>query len=309
MKAARAVALLAALLLAAPSFAQLPQRLFFDDFSYADAAALAVGGWTVRTQPGHPGVPGARWSENALRLVDDASKPGNRVLQLVARTDGTPQGTEQAQLCHARKYLYGTYAARIRFSDKPASGADGDPVIQTFYAVSPLRFDFDPEFSEVDWEYLANGGWGSEATRLYAIAWQTVRIEPWLAYNQAQQVPGSLNGWHTLVIQVIKAQDGQQGQSRWFVDGHPVARHGGRNHPAVPMSINFNLWFSPTGLLAPSALPRVWVQEIDWVLHAADEVLAPQQVAAAVQTLRAARKARLDTVPAVAPPLPSHCDF
>lgn len=295
--------LLVAALLGGPASAQLPRSLFFDDFSYVDVAGLAAAGWTVRTQAGHPGVDGARWSEAALRLVDDVRTPGNRVLQLVARTDGTPQGTEQAQLCHARKYLQGTYAARLRFSDQPASGTDGDPVIQTFYAVSPLRHDFDPEFSELDWEYLANGGWGSEATRLYAIAWQTVRIEPWQAYNQAAQLPGSQAGWHTLVIQVA------DGQSRWFVDGRPVARHGGRNHPVVPMAISFSLWFSPTGLLPPSAQPRVWVQEVDWVLHAAGEVLAPERVNASVRALRAARQARVDSLPPATPPLPSRCDF
>ena len=294
---------LAAALLGPPAFAQLPQTLFFDDFSYADAAGLATGGWTRRTQPGHPGVEGARWNDAALRLADDPTTPGNRVLQLVARTDGTAQGTEQAQLCHARKYLHGTYAARLRFSDRPASGADGDPVIQTFYAVSPLRHDFDPEFSELDWEYLPNGGWGSQATRLYAIAWQTVRIEPWQAHNQDQQVQGSQAGWHTLVIQVA------DGQSRWYVDGRPVARHGGRNHPVVPMAISFSLWFSPTGLLAPSAQARVWVQEVDWVLHAANQVLAPEQVQAEVRRLKQRGTARVDTVPAAEPPLASRCDF
>lgn len=294
------VALLAC---AGPAWSAPPAQLFFDDFSYADTAALAAGGWTVRSAAGHPGVPGARWSATAVRIVDDPARPGNRLLQLAAHTDGTPQGTEQAQLCHARKYLAGTYAARVRFADQPVQGADGDPVIQTFYAVSPLKHDFDPEFSEIDWEYLANGGWGSEKTRLYAIAWQTVRLEPWQAYNSAHELMGSLQGWHTLVMQLA------QGRSRWFVDGRPVAEHGGRNHPVVPMSINFNLWFSPGGLLPASAAPRRWVQEVDWVMHAAGEVLAPAAVDAVVKSLRSAGRLRHDSVPAAQPPLPSRCDF
>ena len=246
--------LLGAVLLAASSAARAwPALLFFDDFSHADLPALRAAGWQLRDAPGHPGVPGASWSPEAIQLIadPDPAHPGNRLLRLQARTNGTPDGTVQAQLCHQRKVLAGTYAARIRFSDEPLSGADGDPVIQTFYAVAPLRFDFDPEFSEIDWEYLPKGGWGSPATRLYSIAWQTARIEPWQAHNAARETPGSQAGWHPLLMQL------GEDRSRWFVDGREVAVHGGRNHPVVPMAISFNLWFSPTGLLPRSATPRV----------------------------------------------------
>ena len=284
-----------------PDFAS--SKLFFDDFSHADVTALQVGGWKLRQAPGHPGVPGATWSAGAITLSDDPQRPGNRLLNLRAQTDGTPAGTVQAQLCHARKYLRGTYAARVRFHDKPLSGADGDPVIQTFYAVSPLRFDFDPEFSEIDWEYLPNGGWGSAQTRLYAIAWQTVRVEPWQAHNQARERPGSLDGWHTLVVQV--AAD----HSRWWVDGVELAKHGGRNHPVVPMAISFNHWFSPGGLLPAGPTPRVWLQQVDWVMHVADELLPPAAVDGWVQRLRARGQTQVDRVAAAQPALASTCDF
>lgn len=289
--------------LLACGLASARDQLLFDDFSYAGADALSQGGWTRRAHAGHPGVPGARWDPAGIELVADPDRPGNRLLRLTARTDGTPQGTAQAQLCHARKYLRGTYAARIRFRDAPLSGIDGDPVIQTFYAVAPLAHDFDPNFSEVDWEYLPNGGWGAEPTRLYAISWQTVRIEPWLAVNAEQQVIGSHDGWHTLVMQV-----GEQSVSM-FVDGRQVARHAGRNVPVVPMSINFNLWFSPGGLLAPSAQPRVWQQDVDWVMHVRGRDLSPAQVDAQVKRLRARGVAREDSVPPNDPPLAGDCSF
>lgn len=276
---------------------------FFDDFSQPDAAALARDGWVLRSASGHPGVPGARWSPEAISLADDPARPGNRLLRLTARTDGTPAGTVQAQLCHARKYLEGTYAARVRFSDAPIAGVDGDPVVQTFYAVSPLRHDFDPEFSEIDWEYLPNGGWGSERTRLYGITWQTVRIEPWLAYNQAHEEFGAQGGWHVLVMQVAG------GKTRHYLDGRLLAEHGGRNYPVVPMSINFNLWFSPSGLLPPGGPPRVYEQDVDWVFHARSQVLSPQQVDAAVQALRRRGVTHEDSVQAAEPPLASSCDF
>jgi hypothetical protein len=280
----------------------LAAGVFFDDFSYADGEALARGGWSVRTAPGHPGIPGAAWARDGVQLVDDDTRRGNRLLQLEAHTDGTPAGSAQAQLCHARKYLRGTYAARVRFSDAPVQGSDGDPVVQTFYAVSPLRHDFDPTFSEIDWEYLPNGGWGDERTRLYGIAWQTAQLDPWQAHNQAQQVFGSHAGWHQLVVQV--ADD----HTRWFLDGRPVARHGGRNQPVVEMSIRFNLWFSPGALLPPSAQPRRYRQQVDWVYHAQQRLLSPAQVAADVQRLRSAGRAQVDSVPA-RPDLSGGCDF
>ncbi len=290
--------------------ASMAQGLFFDDFSYADTTAMRQSGWLLRDTSGHPGVTGAAWRPDAMELVDDDAHPGRRLLRLTARTDGTPAGTVQAQVCQQRKFLAGTYAARIRFSDLPASGADGDPVIQTFYAVTPLRFDFDPEFSEIDWEYLPNGGWGSAATRLYAIAWQTVKIEPWQPYNEATEAVRSLEGWHTLVVQVrARAADGSGGDSRWFVDGQQVALHGGRNHPITPMAISFNLWFSPTGLLPPSAEPRVWVQDVAWVLHAAGRKLSSAQAESEAERLSSVGKHHLDSVPAVSPPLPTSCNF
>jgi hypothetical protein len=42
-----------------------------------------------------------------------------------------------------------------------------------------------------------------------------------------------------------------------FLDGELRAEHGGRNYPVVPMAINFNLWFSPGGLLPGVSVRRV----------------------------------------------------
>jgi hypothetical protein len=278
-------------------------EVFFDDFSQPDAAALAAQGWAVRVKRGHPGIEGAAWAPDAIALVDDPQRPGNRLLRLSARTDGTPAGTSHAQLCHARKYLEGTYAARVRFSDSPAQGPDGDVIVQTFYAVSPLRFDFDPEYSELDWEYLPNGGWGDTRTRLYGVSWQTVSLNPWKAYNQPLQHFRALDGWHVLVMQA------GGGKTRWYLDGALLDEHGGRNTPAVPMSINFNLWFSPGGLLPGVNTLRVYEQDVDWVYHARNRQLSPGQVESAVKTLRQRGIAHTDSVPPGDAVLASTCDF
>ena len=297
------LALLLIGLSAGGAHAATPQELFFDDFSHTSLQELAAHGWTQRTAKGHPGIVGAQWGPQTIALVPDPHMPGNQFLRLRATTDGTPEGTFQSQICHTRKYFEGTFAARIRFSDEPVSGADGDVVVQSFYLVSPLKFDFDPEFSEVDWEYLPNGGWDDPTTRLYGITWQTVRIEPWQAFNQAHQEKRSLAGWHTLMMQI------KDGHTHHILDGVPLAVHGGRNYPVVPMSLNFNLWFSPGGLLPVSKVPRVYEQDVDWVLHVKDQLLTPAQVDALVQSLRHDGGPAIDKVPTAIPPLVNSCDF
>lgn len=279
------------------------EQVFFDDFSHTDTGSLTQHGWSLRSKAGHPGIEGAQWGPGTVQLVADPEQPGNRLLRLQARTDGSAAGTYQAQLCHARKYLEGTYAVRLRFSDTPTQGPDGDVVIQSFYLVSPLRFDFDPQFSEIDWEYLPNGGWGDTRTRLYGIAWQTVQLNPWNAYNSAHQEFRSMSGWHTLMMQVMG------GKTRLFIDGQQVAEHGGRNYPVVPMSLNFNLWFAPGGQLTGTQAQRIYQQDVDWVFHAKDKLLSPAQVDQAVGALRAAHTSVIDTVPAASPALPSPCDI
>jgi len=296
-------ALIVAALCVPLAAAAVEPGVFFDDFDQPDLAALSRTGWIVRDKPGHPGIEGAAWGSEGVTLVDDPQQRGNRLLRLAARTDGTPQGTRQAQVCQARKFLEGTYAARVHFNDAPAEGPDGDVVVQTFYAVSPLRFDFDPEYSELDWEYLPNGGWGDARTRLYGVSWQTVRLQPWAAYNQPLQAFRSVDGWHVLVMQATG------GKTRWYLDGEPLAEHGGRNYPVVPMAINFNLWFSPGGLLPGNQAVRSYRQDIDWVFHAKDRQLSPSEVEAMVVRLRHKGVAQLDEVPAAQPPLPSSCDF
>lgn len=281
----------------------LAAALFFDDFSQPDARALAASGWTLREQAGHPGIPGARWSAEGIDLVADPSRPGNRLLRLHAVTDGTPAGSSQSQLCRAQQQQFGTTSARLRFSDQPVSGADGDAVVQAFFQVSPLRFDYDPLFSELDWEYLPNGGWGAPDTRLYGIAWQTVRLDPWESHNLSAEVRRPFGArWVQLTVQSTP-----QG-SRWFVDGRQVAWHAGRTVPRQAMSLAFSHWFSPSGLLPASPdAPRHYRFEVDWVLHLPARSLSPRAMRQRVGALRRAGVAWQDSLPAAAQP--ARCDF
>lgn len=258
---------------------------FFDDFKQANLTELRADGWVLREGGGHPGLPGSRFAADQLAL--DAG-----LLRLTLATDGTPAGTVQPQLCQARKFLIGTTSARIRLRDT----AVPDPIVQAFYLAGPLRFDFDPEFSETDFEYLPHGGWGAPETRLYGVSWQTVRLDPWQSHNNAAQAVGSHDGWQVLTVQV------EPQRVRHFVNGRLLLTSTGRNVPVVPMAISFSHWLAAGAVAGPA---RSHAFEVDWVLHESGPARSPAEMQARVARLQAQGVARRDTVPDLG--LPSDC--
>ncbi len=276
--------------------------ILFDDFSYSTRDEMTSNGWILRAEAGWPGVPGAAFRAENVTFVDDAQAAANRLLRMTSSTDGTSANTFQTQICHQRKYLEGTYAARVYFNNRPASGPDGDQVVETFYAITPYEGPLRPDYSEMDFEYLPNGGWGLSPLTFAFTTWETVRIEPWQADNASDPVSADMDGWQTLVLQVM------DGKVRYFINGSPVAEHGGNYYPDARMSINFNLWFIDGGLLDNNET-RSYQEDIDWVFHAAGEILSPRAVEQKIQSLRDAGIKFLDTVPVGTPALPSLCDL
>ena len=284
----------------------------FDDFSYASSsdAALTSHGWVPRSYAGGPGVPGATWSPANITFP---TADGQKVMQLTSYTDGTGAGTGHAELYSSQKrYLEGTYASRVKFSDAPTSGTDGDHVNQTFFTISPLAYDLDPTYSELDIsEYLPNGGWGETGPINYQTTWYTYRNEPWFADNVHSEQRSSLNGWHDLVAQVAG------GHVRYFIDGVQVGDHSGKFYPRQTMTINWNQWFIDTA--THSGGRATYVQQVDYLLHAKNAVLSPAQVTSQVGSYRSGGQAFNDTIaecggttppsdPPSDPPPATNCD-
>ena len=273
----------------------------FDDFSYMTKAGLKKNGWIIRTEPGWPGIPGAIWSEDAVSLLKHPTEPKNRIIRMTSSTDGTT--TTQTQICHGRKYLEGTYGARVRFTDKPIYGPGGDQLVQSFYTISPLKAPMDPDYSELDFEYLPNGGWGIDGPTLYATTWETFSPEPnWKKDNVFQTTNGSQAGWHTLVTQVLDQK------VRYFVDGKLFAEHGGNYYPEDVMSINFNLWFIRDGMIKSNER-RAYEEDIDWVFFEGGVALTPEQVETKVANFRRRSQSFRNIVPDNVPSLKSPCNF
>ncbi|MBG0830245.1 hydrolase [Planomonospora sp. ID67723] len=265
------------------------QGTLFDDFAYTGSSdpRLAQRGWTVRSASGGPGVPGATWSPSAVTFP---SVDGRQVLQLDSSTDGSGAGTVHTELStSARKFFEGTYAARVKFADAPLSGPDGEHVVQTFFTITPLRQNMDPDYGELDFEYLPNGGWGEPGNILYATSWETYQADPWQAVNTHTEERASFVGWHDLVIQV------SGGRIRYYVDGRLFADHGDVHYPETPMWIMFNQWFID---LQGGSAPRTYRQQVDWVYHSRNEVVPPADVLSRVAAFRAASTTFTDTVPA-----------
>ncbi|MBB5079124.1 cellulose binding domain-containing protein [Nonomuraea endophytica] len=261
-----------------------PAGVLFDDFAYtnADDPLIAARNWTVRTNPGGPGVPGATWPKGNVTFP---TADGAKVMQLKATNDGV--NITQSEMLHQRKFFEGTYAARVKFSDAPTTGADGDETVQTFFTITPLDAPMDPNYGELDFEYLPNGGWGLTGPLMYMTSWETYQPDPWLADNTSTFVNSSHAGWHDLVVQV------SGGTLRYYVDGRLAAEHGGKYYPETPMSINFNHWFITAG---QTGTARTWIQQVDWVYHSKNEVVSPAEVSSRVAGYRAGNVTWQDTI-------------
>ncbi|CAL9357082.1 cellulose binding domain-containing protein [Streptomyces pilosus] len=266
-------------------------QTLFDDFDYASHTDpdLSAHGWSVRSNAGGPGVPGATWDPSQVTF---ASSGGTSVMNLRTSTAGTGASTTHTEvLTRGTKFRNGTYAARVRFSDAPVYGPDGDRVVQTFFTINDLKAPMADDYAEYDFEYLPNGGWGEPSNILYTTSWETYNPDPWQAVNQHSESRQSFAGWHDLVVTI------DDSAITYYVDGRHFGTHDAAYLPERPMSINFNQWLIDLDGLT-STTPRAYDQQVDYVLHVKDQVLTPAQVASKIEALRGAGTSFVDEVPA-----------
>ena len=266
-------------------FAQKGVKEMFDDFNYEgnQDPKLLDFGWTVRKGNGGPGAPGCSWSEEYVSFAKEPD--GNGFMILKASTKGAGNSSIQSEIHHKREYLEGTYAARIFFNDAPLEGdsLDGDQVNQTFFAISPLAYPLDTNYSELDFvEYLPNGGWGTAGNTLWMTSWETYQPQPWVQVSKSDKVQKSHQYWHTIAC--VAANN----TLKYYVDGELMATHTGKYYPEQKMSINFNQWFIAEGFI-PSDKERTYIQLVDWVYFSEKSDLAAKDIPNKIEKLRASK--------------------
>ena len=176
--------------------------VFFDDFTYDNAQQMKKNGWILRTEAGWPGVPGATWSEDGC-FATERSEARVRAHDFQRRMELRRIRPKRRSAINANTWKALMPLAFVS-PTQPLSGPGGDQIVQSFYTISPLKAPMDPDYSELDYEYLPNGGWGIDGPTLYATTWETFIPEPnWKKDNVFKTTNGSQAGWHTLVTQVM----------------------------------------------------------------------------------------------------------
>jgi Cellulose binding domain len=259
----------------------VPDGVLFDDFHYTDGAdpALAANGWTARSDGGGPGIDGT-WSTDAVSFPTDAKAQGGQVLQLSTGSDGTPAGTRQAELVGTgNTFRTGTLAARVFFTDSPVSGRTGDHVIESFSTISPSPTS--QQYSELDYEYQPNGGWGAPGPKLDTTSWRSA-----VAGDRATRAShGSLAGWHTVMLTAV------DGTATYSIDGRTVFRSSGTAYPREDMRIHFSTWL----IDLPFAGQRSWNMRVNWIYAQSGQALSVSAVTNAVDGLYASGTHYLNT--------------
>ncbi|MEU9128037.1 cellulose binding domain-containing protein [Kitasatospora sp. NPDC048540] len=258
-----------------------PAGIAFDNFHYSGATdpALVKHGWRIRTSKGGPGVADT-WSAAGVSFPAEPTAQGGQTLQLRASTDGTKQGTTQAQVDNAdTDFLTGTYAARIFFSDQPSSGQPGDHINQSFYTISSN----DSLYSELDNEYMPNGGWGSPGPVLDTTSWYSAKNGD----RVTRRHNASLQGWHTIVITAVK------GVATYSLDGKELFSSNGKYFPRQTMGVNFNTWFVDL----PFKGQRSWDMKINWFYYNANQAMSQADVEKTVADYYSSGTNYINTVP------------
>lgn len=262
--------------------------VLFDDFNYTSLSdpGVALHGWAARSGTGGPGVSGARWSPGDISFPN---VDGQKSLQLQLTTSGTAKGTTESEFYQTGfSVREGTYLARIKFSDTPVSGPDGDLINQTFFAISNPSVSCDPKYSETDFsEYLPNGVSPGGKPLNTETTWHAAPGCKLASVESDHNV--SLNGWHTIMATV------SDGHVRYYVDGKLVAEALKPYYPIEHMRVDFNTWLMNVKGHAGSGT-SVWHEDVDYVYYAQNRVLTQKQILHQVRFFRQHHVHFLDTV-------------
>ena len=169
-------------------------QVLFDDFTYSG--------------PGRPADQPARLDRahqrrrpgRARRLLAGLATSRSRPSTARSRCSCRPPPTARAAAPARRSSCTSGSSSRARTPrgssspTRPVTGTDGDHLVETFFTITPLNAPMDPNYGEIDFEYLPNGGWGEPSNIFYETTWETYRPDPWEAVNTHTEQRQSLRG-------------------------------------------------------------------------------------------------------------------
>jgi hypothetical protein len=160
-------------------------------------------------------------------------------------------------------------------------GDDRDHIAESVFTISPDHES--KKYSELDYEYLPNGGWGAYGPRLDTTSWRDSATNDRVTKSHITK----LGGWHTMVITV------HDGETTYSIDGHELFSNGSKHSPREPMTVNFSTWF--IGL--PFKGSRSWDMQVDWLYYQADQAVSGKDAETAVAGLTADGTHYVNTLP------------
>ncbi|HYG38265.1 MAG TPA: Ig-like domain-containing protein [Cytophagales bacterium] len=248
----------------------------WDDFSYANASDSELGrinSWSI--VDGASGPPsGAIYAKEGITFYADPQNSSNKLMGVATTASNDPTKNRHARIeTSVMPYRNGTFAARVYFDDTPA--LYGDANVETFYTINSYATCNNPDlYSEVDFEYLPWDAWHWERkTTMYYTSWETCEIRDHVKTIQ------SFAGWHDLVYTAAEGQP-----VKWYIDGQLMGTMP-QHTPDSDVNISFANWIyqNTTG---SNPTTRTTTMQVDWVYHAKDVVITPQEVLDQVANLR-----------------------
>jgi len=236
--------------------------------------------------------------------MNDPASAANTLMQIRFTTQGSRETTVQGEVEGQRRFLYGTYASRMKFYNQPIQGPaqvigpdTGDHMVATFFTISPYYVP-NTEYGELDFEYLPHAGWNGDGPRftsstMWNTTWKTrdVRIT-----NANQQ---DCSGWHTFWMTVTPTA------VKYYMDDQLLTTHTDTAYiPKTQMLIMYNLWLTGEQFAAgQNGTSRTWAEDVDWLYHAKDTTMTRTEIEDAIAYYRSRNIKKVDTMPApILPP-------
>jgi len=269
---------------------------FYDDFAYLDVDDAAAFGWNAVDDNSAPPEDTSVYDAANVNFQSNPEGPsGDCVMTLWSIVDGAEVPVNSRIETIEKKFLYGTYCARVRFEYTPSEIYPANEDVQTFYVINWLPGQDD--YSECDFEYLPWNFWGESCgdgiPTLWVNTWETTDNEDPVtdderkADSYCRSDEQELEGWYYLLLHV------RSGSVTYSIapdsSGVPATTDWTKQHyePYVPetqMQIAFANWTNePT-----DGHTDLVVQEmtVDWVYHVRNSYLSAQQVCLRVDALR-----------------------